>query len=67
MPVKLMKIEYPPMKSNEKPVLADAGAAAPAIRAAEATRAAKTLTERAVRRVIMAFPQVTGRDGGHEI
>jgi hypothetical protein len=55
------------MKLNEKPVLADAGAAAPTIRAAEATRAAKTLTERAVRRVIMVLSSVTGRDGGHEI
>ena len=67
MLLKLMKIEYPPMKSDERPLLADAGAAAPAIRAAEATRAAKTLTERAVRRVIMGLSSVTGRDGGHEI
>ena len=64
MLLRLMKSEYPPMKSNEKPVLAEAGAEAPIKSAAEATRAAKTLTERAVRWGFMCLslrlPVVTG-------
>ena len=68
MLLRLMWIENPPQKDwNEYPTPAEAGAEAPTIRAAEATRAAKTLTGRAVRRAIMVLSSVTDRDEGHNL